>query len=111
MEAFSSGDKMMRKTEGVCHLVLHFFFIVGSLLCLPAITTAIDPSASFTDKEAEVFVAEWVKLSENSEDFDAVMEMYAGEVEFYKLGTVKKSAIADDKKKYFDRWPQREHSA
>jgi hypothetical protein len=71
---------------------------------------AIDPSASFTDKEAEAFIAEWVKLSENNKNFDAVMAMYAGEVEFYKLGRVKKAAIEEDKKKYFDRWPQREHS-
>ncbi|OGW53521.1 MAG: hypothetical protein A2Z46_00620 [Nitrospirae bacterium RBG_19FT_COMBO_55_12] len=101
---------MIRKTEGAYRLVLRFFFIVGLLLCLPAITTAIEPSASFTDKEAEAFIAEWVKLSENNKNFDAVMAMYAGEVEFYKLGTVKKSTVAEDKRKYFDRWPQREHS-
>jgi hypothetical protein len=101
---------MIRKTEGADYLVLCFFFIVGLLLCLPVITMAIDPSASFTDKEAEAFIAEWVKLSENNKNFDAVMGLYAGEVEFYKLGTVKKSTIAEDKRKYFDRWPQREHT-
>jgi hypothetical protein len=40
---------------------------------------------------------------------DAVMAMYADTVDFYKLGRVKKSAVSADKRKYFDRWPMREH--
>ncbi|OGW18281.1 MAG: hypothetical protein A2072_03895 [Nitrospirae bacterium GWC1_57_7] len=61
--------------------------------------------------EVEVlrFVTKWLDLSQKNENFDEVMKLYADEVDFYKLGRVSKAAVAADKEKYFDRWPNREH--
>ena len=62
-----------------------------------------------SDKETRKFIDQFLKLSEDNKNFDTVMGLYADEVDFYKLGRVAKSAVAQDKKKYFDRWPKREH--
>ncbi|HAS52744.1 MAG TPA: hypothetical protein DCS42_00785 [Nitrospiraceae bacterium] len=63
-----------------------------------------------TDKEAMQFIEVWLRLSEKNENFGAIMALYAEEVEFYKQGKVKKAAIEEDKNKYFDKWPKREHA-
>ncbi|MEK6698491.1 MAG: hypothetical protein AABZ10_05535 [Nitrospirota bacterium] len=62
------------------------------------------------DREAMKFVETWLLLSEKNEDLGAVMSLYADEVEFYKQGMVKKAVIEEDKKKYFAKWPKREHA-
>jgi hypothetical protein len=64
-------------------------------------------SGLLTSDEGSYFINEWLRLSEVS--FEAVMEMYDGEVDYYKFGKVSKSIVGGDKKKYFERWPVRKH--
>jgi len=80
------------------------------LVGLAGFSPASEPSNSgIEDREVKAFVSSWLQLSQDNKNFDAVMAMYADTVDFYKLGRVNKDAIHADKRKYFDRWPAREH--
>ncbi len=80
------------------------------LVGLAGFTLASEPSTSgIEDGDVKAFVSSWLQLSQDNKNFDAVMGLYADTVDFYKLGRVKKDAVRADKRKYFDRWPQREH--
>lgn len=88
------------------------FIVYGLLLMsfdIPAGTLTAMEATTASDDEARAFLARWLELSQDNNDFDAVMTMYADTVDFYKLGRVKKDAVRADKRKYFDRWPMREH--
>ncbi|MEK6698487.1 MAG: hypothetical protein AABZ10_05515 [Nitrospirota bacterium] len=65
---------------------------------------------AISEDEARAFVQQWLRLSEKNEDLPAVIGLYADDVDFYKLGRVKKGVIEEDKSKYFGRWPKREHT-
>ena len=54
----------------------------------PTLTAMEATTAS--DDEARAFLARWLELSRDNNDFDAVMTMYADTVDFYKLGRVKR---------------------
>ena len=86
----------------VAALVLVVFGLFAGQLTAKEATIA-------SDDEVKSFVARWLELSQDNKNFDAVMAMYADTVDFYKLGRVKNSAVRADKRKYFDRWPMREH--
>lgn len=83
--------------------------LIAASFCLLAGPVAAAESAPAGDEEARTFIAQWLDLSQKNENFDKVMGLYADEVNFYKLGRVKREAVRADKRKYFDRWQSREH--
>lgn len=90
---------------------LAVFLLLLTFGCIMSdFATAQEPPRNI-DAEAGVlkFVSQWLELSQDNKNLNAVMEMYGDTVDFYKLGSVSKAAVMEDKKKYFDRWPMRKH--
>lgn len=63
-----------------------------------------------TDDEANDFILAWIDLNERPDKFDSVMGLYADEVDLYQFGRIQKSAVAEDKKTYFNKWPFRTYT-
>ena len=90
-------------------------FIVYGILFLsvniPAGTLTAMESMLTGGEEARAVVVRWLELSQDNNSLAGVMALYADEVDFYKLGRVTRDVVRADKRKYFDRWPMREHVA
>lgn len=62
---------------------------------------------AITDKEAEVFVNQYIAAMNSATSVNDVLPLYAPEVDYFKKGVVSKAYIEEDKARYFKRWPKR----
>lgn len=80
----------------------------GKVLDIPQAGGASE-AAREAAPEIQAFVAEFFAKS-GAESPDALLELYADEVDFYKKGVVSKDFVRTDKATYFQRWPKREYT-
>lgn len=94
--------------------LIYFSFLIILLILIEVPSYALSMKQSLKsddaiEKEVVAFVLDWLALSQENKNFDKIMKMYDKDVDFYKFGKIKKAGVAADKKKYFARWPKREH--
>lgn len=63
---------------------------------------------AISDEQVRAFVDDYLRLG-GQDNLEASMSLYADQIEYFDQGIQSRTAVMDDKRAYFGRWPQRSY--